>query len=53
MKKLIVAMIVLAMVLHGCIGFQVGLSEKGLTLNFSAVTPEAIQKQLGVEILDD
>lgn len=53
MKKLIVAMVVIALVVPGCVGLQVGLSEKGLTVNFSAVTPEAIQKRIGVELLDD
>ena len=53
MKKLIVAMVVMALVLPGCVGLQVGLSEKGLTVNFSAVTPEAIHKKTGVEVLDD
>ena len=53
MKKLIAAMIVLILVLSGCIGLQVGLSEKGLTVNFSAVTPEAIQHRTGVELLDE
>ncbi|MBI9092463.1 MAG: hypothetical protein JEZ12_24870 [Desulfobacterium sp.] len=53
MKKLVVAMIVIAMVVPGCVGLQVGLSEKGLTVNLSAVTPESIQKKIGVEIVDD
>lgn len=53
MKKLIAAMVVMVLVLPGCVGLQVGLSEKGLTVNFSAVTPEAILKKTGVEVLDD
>lgn len=52
MKKLIVAMIVIALVVPGCVGLQVGLSEKGLSVNFSAVTPEAIHKKTGVELID-
>ena len=52
MKKLLVAMVVIALVVPGCVGLQVGLSEKGLTVNFSAVTPEAIHKKTGVELID-
>jgi hypothetical protein len=53
MKKLIAVMIAMALLGPGCLGLQVGLSEKGLTVNFSAVTPEAIHKKTGVEVLDD
>ncbi len=53
MKKLIAVMIVLFLVLPGCVGLQVGLSEKGLTVNFTAVTPEAIHNKIGVEQLDE
>ena len=53
MKKLVAAMIVIAMVVPGCVGLQVGLSEKGLTVNFAAMTPEAIQHKTGVELLDE
>lgn len=53
MKKLIAVMVAMALLGPGCLGLQVDLTEKGLSLNFSAVTPEAIQKKTGVEIVDD
>ncbi len=53
MKKLIAAMIVLFLVFLGCGGLQVGVCEKGLTVNFAAVTSEFIQHMTGVELLDE